>query len=77
VISLEFSSRDVLNLALAVSAAATSSYIDERLSTAATEHSLAAQLWSKAGNQTLATRHSMLAQSIGQEMIELASEEEG
>lgn len=75
-ITLEFSKTDIFNLALAVSAAASSSYIDERLSTSATEHSLAAKLWNKAGNQTLATRHSWLAQSIGQEMIELAAGEE-
>jgi len=70
---MTFSRTDLLNLALAVSAAASSAYIDERLSTAATQHHLAARLWVEAGYDAKAKHHSVLADAITNEMIELAS----
>lgn len=70
---MTFSRTDLLNLALAVSAAASSAYIDERLSTAATQHHLAARLWAEVGYACKAGHHSMLADAISNEMIELAA----
>jgi hypothetical protein len=70
---MNLSRTDLLNLALAVSAAATSAYIDERLSTAATQHHLAARLWAEVGYACKAGHHGMLADAITNEMIELAS----
>ena len=67
------SRNDLLNLALVTSAAASEAYIDERLSTAATQHHLAARLWAEVGYACKAAHHGMLADAITNEMIELAS----
>jgi hypothetical protein len=74
--TLDFSKRDLINLALAVSAQASSSYCDERLTTAATEHQLAARLWCAAGCDAKAKHHYMLAIAIDQEMIDIAAGQE-
>jgi hypothetical protein len=71
--TLDFSKRDVINMALAMSAQASSSYCDERLTTAATEHHLAARLWCAAGYDAKALHHSTLANAIDQETLDIAA----
>lgn len=71
-ITIDFSRKDLINLALAVGAAARSSYVDERLVTAATEHALAATLWAHAGYIESAQHHTALAQAIDLEAVEAA-----
>jgi hypothetical protein len=70
--TIDLSKTDLINMALALSAQASSSYIDERLTTAATEHMLAARLWSAAGYGTKAQHHQVLANAIDNEMVELS-----
>jgi hypothetical protein len=69
IVPVDFSRRDLVNLALAVSAQATSSYCDERLTTAATEHHLAARLWHAAGYPAKAQHHTTLSHAIDREAI--------
>ena len=64
------SPRDIVNLALAVSTSATSAYLDERLTTAATEHALAARLWDAVGYSAKATCHRQLSHAADREAIE-------
>lgn len=70
--TLDFTKHDLINLALAMSASASSAYCDERLTTSATEHQLAARFWYAAGYDAKALHHRMLAQAIDAEMIEMA-----
>jgi hypothetical protein len=70
--TIDLTKTDLINLALALSAQASSSYVDERLTTAATEHVLAARLWSAAGYGCKASHHLVLANAIDNEMIELS-----
>lgn len=74
--TLNLSPYDVINLALAVSAAATAAYCDERLCVAATQQHLAARLWFAAGYDAKADAHRATAQAIEHEMAELAAGEE-
>jgi hypothetical protein len=73
--TLNLSRLDVINLAMAVSAAATSSYCDERLTTASVQHHLAARLWFEAGYDRKADTHRHTAQAIAQEVADLAAGE--
>jgi hypothetical protein len=72
---IDLSRADVLSLALIASAAATEAYCDERLNTAASQHHLAARLWASVGYDGKARHHSVLAQTITTEMLELAAGE--
>ncbi len=61
---------ELINLALAVSAAAAEAYSDDRFVTASTNHALAARLWAHAGYNAKAATHSGLAAAIDLEAVE-------
>jgi hypothetical protein len=73
--TIELSRIELVNLALGISAAASSAYIDDRLTVAAINHTLAAKLWTQAGYNTKAAHHQLLAQAIDLEAIEAAVDE--
>ena len=70
--SLELSRTDLLNLAIAVSDAATDAYIGQHFVTAAVDHALASRLWALAGYNSRAVKHNLLAQAIDLEAVEAA-----
>lgn len=70
--SLELTRVELINLALAVSAAAQEAYSDERFVTASTNHTLAARLWAQAGYNAKAATHTGLAAAIDLEAVEAA-----
>ncbi len=73
--TLNLSPHDVINLALAVASAAAEAYCDERLTTAAVQHHLAARLWFAAGYDRKADHHRFVAQGVEQEILDLAAGE--
>ena len=73
---MTFSRHDLINRARVPSAGASEAYADERLTTAATYHALAARIWAEAGYPAKATHHGLLASAIDSELIELAAGEE-
>ncbi len=74
--TLTLTNHDLLVLALAVSGSATAAYIDERLSTAAAEHMLAARLWAYAKQYAASRKHYALGFAITNELTELNATEE-
>jgi len=68
--TLELSRVELINLALAVSAAAVEAYSDDRFVTASTNHALAARLWLAAGYNAKAATHTGLAAAIDLEAVE-------
>lgn len=70
--SLELSRTDLLNLAIAVSDAASDAYVGQHLVVAAVDHALAARLWALAGYNSRAVKHNLLAQAIDLEAVEAA-----
>ena len=62
---------------LVTSAGASEAYADERLTTAANYHALAARIWAEAGYPGRRRfHHGLLASAIDSELIELAAGEE-
>ena len=69
-VTLTLDRADMTGLALAVSAAASASYHDDRLRTAIDEYKLAVRLWGALGRLDIALDKMKLADSIRQELAE-------
>ena len=73
---LDLSRDDLIDLTLAVSAAAASSYCDDRLTAAASQYAIAARLWAVAGYPDKGAEKLRISLGIRREIIENAMEAE-
>ena len=69
-----FSDSDLLSITLAVSAAAETSYRDDRLRTASQQYRLAAKLWGALGSPLNASKHTYRARVAEEELRDALGE---